>query len=99
MRELIPFPPSWWGVHDAAKTRMGGVFFASDGEAFVWRWPFTCTLQHHLATTENPKGDITINDLKLAAHTTQLSLAAPWMQPLEHMQNATDNTASLAWAQ
>ena len=41
LREIPPFPPSWFGAADASGTGMGGVCQYNSGQWFVWHAPFS----------------------------------------------------------
>ena len=97
LRELFPHPPSWFGATDACGYALGGVFFNSRGDAFVWQWPLPAHIQRQVRTCENPKGAISINVLELAAHVTQNLLKTPHMRPLEHTLDGVDSTAAHGW--
>eukprot|EP00957_Ditylum_brightwellii_P089523 6817031-Ditylum_brightwellii.AAC.1 len=36
IQEIIPPPPAWLGVHDAAGTGLGSTFFNTTGQCHVW---------------------------------------------------------------
>ena len=44
LREIPPFPPSWFGAADASGTGMGGVCQYNSGQLFVWHAPFSAAI-------------------------------------------------------
>ena len=97
LRELFPHAPNWFGATDACGHGLGGVFFDNKGTAYVWQWQVPPELQARLRTRENPKGDLTINVLELAAHIVQLLLKGPMAKPLDHTLDGVDSTAAFGW--
>ena len=47
-----------------------------------------------LLTEDNPWGELTINNIKLAAYIAHLHIVAPLMNPLERIANKGNNTAA-----
>ena len=68
LRKFSPHPLTWFEATDACTYALGGVFFNSRGDAFVWQWPLLPTLRQLVRTNNNLTGTISINVLKLAAH-------------------------------
>ena len=98
LREIFPHPPSWFGATEAYSYALGGVFFNTAGDAFVWQWPLPAAIHQLVRTDANPSGTISINVLELAAHVVQYLLKTPHMQPLEHTLDGLDSTAAHGWA-
>ena len=73
---------------------MGDVFQEPGGQWFAWRSQFPTETQSRLVLDTNPKGDVTINDLDIAALLTQVQIFAPKMDTLAHIQTAVDNTSA-----
>ena len=46
---------------------------------------------------ENPQGDLTINDLNLAAYVPHLHIFEPPMKPLEQISTKVDITSAEGW--
>ena len=76
---------------------MMGVFQAQYGQWFVWCSPFSAETQARLVTDTKPKGEITINDFKLAALFAQVQIFAPNMDALSHIRTSMDNTTVKKW--
>ena len=55
---------------------MGGVYYNSTGQGYLWREPFPKDIQARLVSADNPKGDITNSDLEQAGLLAQTSLMA-----------------------
>ena len=47
---------------------------------------------------DNQGGDLTINNIELAAYLSNLNLFAPKMAPLEQIHTIVDNMAAEGWA-
>ena len=77
---------------------MGGVFQDPTGQWLVWCSLFFAKTQNRLVSESVPQGDITINNLELAAFLVQHHLLAPRVIPLFHIRTVIDNTASQGWA-
>ena len=97
LAELVPQEPTLLGATDAAKAGMGGVFYNSQGDAFVWRSPFPTKIQSLLVSTDNPTGSITNSDLEHAGILAQLTLMAE-LEPVRYatLSNGADNTPAVA---
>lgn len=67
---VVPTTPVLHGACDAAKSGMGGVFFAPtpSGELFpcLWGTPFPSEIQNQVVLWDNLSGTITHSDLELA---------------------------------
>ena len=74
--EIIPQQPTLLGATDAAKAGMGGIFYDSEGNAYLWRCPFKPEVQDLLVSVDNPNGSVTNSDLEHAALLAQVSLMA-----------------------
>ena len=96
--EIWPHPPTWIGATDASLTGIGGVCHSLNRDWHVCRLTFSTAIRANILTDKNPTGFLTINDLKLAAHITDLHLFAPCMAPLEHISTGVDNNAAESWA-
>jgi hypothetical protein len=70
----MPQAPTLLGATNAAKHGMGGVYFDSAGNAFVWREPFPHAVQRRLVSHANPAGDVTNSDLEHAGLLAQVDL-------------------------
>jgi hypothetical protein len=100
---LVPHAPHYWAAVDASARGMGGLWLPTtltvDRQPYIWRHKFPASITNRLVSFQNPSGDITNSELKLAAlvvgHHTQLA----------HIPNrrhtnttiATDNTPTQAW--
>ena len=76
LAEIVPQEPTLLGATDAAKVGMGGVFYDPEGNAYLWRQPFSPELQDKLVTEDNPRGTVTNSDLEHAGLLAQVSLMA-----------------------
>ena len=76
LAEIVPQAPSYVGTTDAAKQGMGGVFFAPDQQAYIWRYPFSPEIQRRLVSADNPNGSITNSDLEQAGMVSHLDIIA-----------------------
>jgi hypothetical protein len=100
---LVPRAPHYWAATDASSQGLGGFWFpttlVTDGQPVAWRLALSPNIKARLLSSHNPTGDITINDLELAAvilgHSTQMSSVPPY--PSTHTCIATDNTTAQAW--
>ena len=66
LAEIVPEDPTLLGTTDAAKAGMGGTFFDSSGNAYLWRFPFPQDIQGALVFVDNPSGTVTNSDLEHA---------------------------------
>ena len=55
---------------------MGGVYYDSTGQGYLWCEPFPKDIQARLVSADNPKGNITNSDLEQAGLLAQTSLMA-----------------------
>ena len=95
--EIIPQEPTLLGATDAAKPGMGGIFYDSEGNAYVWRQPFSPELQECLVSEANPKGTVTNSDLEHAALLAQVSLMADHHNVrYATLLNCSDNTPAVS---
>ena len=76
LAEIVPQEPTLLGTTDAAKAGMGGVYYDSTGQGYLWREPFPAEVQAWLVSADNPTGDITNSDLEQAGLLAQTSLMA-----------------------
>ena len=76
LAKIVPQAPSYVGTTDAAKQGMGGVFFAPDQQAYIWRYPFSPEIQRRLVSADNPNGSITNSDLEQAGMVSHLDIIA-----------------------
>ena len=81
LRELDPPPLTWEGATDASGAGMDGVCQDPKGQWFVWRSPVSVATHALLVKDTNPTGDVTINDLDIAALFDQVQLFAPKIPP------------------
>ena len=67
--QLVTDYSTYMGYYDACKYGMGGTWLAGTKslEPTVWQVPIPENIQNRLCTHTNKKGDITMNDLDLAA--------------------------------
>jgi hypothetical protein len=66
LSEIVLDHPSGIGAVDAAKTGMGGIWFVDGSAPLLWRAPFPLHIQQRLVSNDNPGGDLSISDFKLA---------------------------------
>jgi hypothetical protein len=66
LSEIVLDHPSGIGAIDAAKPDMGGIWFVDGSAPLLWRAPFPLHIQQRLVTDDNPGGDPSISDFKLA---------------------------------
>jgi hypothetical protein len=103
--ELVPESnPSVVGACDAAKSGMGGVFFAptitGPPQPYLWREPFPASIQSQVVSFSNPHGKVTNSDLELAGTTAHLDVVSHTVDVRERtLYTLTDNTPALAWQQ
>ena len=98
--ELVEKPPTYIGLHDAARYGMGGVWFGNNttDHPTLWRQAFPPDITTSLVTYENPHGAISNSDLELAGHVANNKVLAS-MANIESTTVAsyTDNTPALYW--
>jgi hypothetical protein len=100
---IVPHAPHFFAASDASLHGLGGFWMPSnisrDKQPYVWRHALPADIQHRFLSPDNPTGDITINDLELAA--AYLGHATPLCntRPLPHTSTclATDNMPMAAW--
>ena len=105
LQNMDPFHLTWEGSTDASVSGMSGVCQDPEGQWFIWRHPFYVATQARLVTDTNHTGDVTTNDLELAALLAQVQLFTPrWTpkctstQPWTTQQNKGGLTKGvLAW--
>ncbi len=97
LAEIIPQEPSYLGATDAAKAGMGGVFYDSSGQGYIWRFPFPLEVQRQLVSVENPAGRITNSDLEQCGILAQLYILTTNF-PVQYatISTASDNTPAVA---
>ena len=101
--ELVPGYPAYIGYVDACKYGMGGVWLSGEQNLHptVWRFPFPSDIQQRLSSSSNKTGDITINDLEMAAlltHFLVLEHISPTSLKFTTVAIFSDNTPTVAWA-
>ena len=102
---LIPHASHFYAATDASKDGMGGFGFptilTNDAPPTAWRYKWTESIPARLISTDNPQGDITINEFELAAMVTGQSVLLHRHPPQQCTTTAiaTDNTAAEAWVQ
>jgi hypothetical protein len=97
LAEIVPQAPTLLGATDAAKHGMGGVYFDSAGNAFVWREPFPHAVQRRLVSHENPTGDVTNSDLEHAGLLAQVDLMTDTHDVCYvTIENFSDNTSAVS---
>jgi hypothetical protein len=79
LAEIVPTDrPSTLGAHDAAASGIGGIHVVpmEDGsvDPILWRSPFTPVIASRLVSSDNPTGNITNSELKLAGSVAQLDV-------------------------
>ena len=72
---------------------MGRICRDPTGQWFFWKAYFPPTTQALLASSNNPRGDISINDLNMCIYLAHISLFCPCMSPLAHILSQFNNTA------
>ena len=97
LAEIVPEEPTLLGTTDAAKAGMGGTYFDSHGDAFLWRFPFPQDIQDSLVSSDNPSGVITNSDLEHAGLLAQTAVMVE-NHDLRYatIANGGDNTPSLS---
>ena len=65
LEELVPGVDLHVGACDAAKSGRGGVWFTDDGQAIVWREPYSQEVQREVISDSNMNGKLTNSDLEL----------------------------------
>jgi hypothetical protein len=100
---LIPHAPHFYAATDASKDGMGGFSFptilSNNAPPVAWRYKWSESIPRRLVSTDNPQGDITINELELTAMIIGQSVLLHHHPPQQCTTTAiaTDNTAAAAW--
>jgi len=101
---LVPQPPHVVAATDASREGMGGFWLPTmsheDSAPYAWRYAWPEHVKQRLVSTVNPSGDLSINDLELAAIITASGTQiahTPNILNHSHTCIATDNTAAHAW--
>ena len=76
---------------------MVGVCRDPENQWFMWFSPFPWETQEIIVSNSNPKGDVTIKDMELAALLAQIYIFAPKIQPLAQIFTAVDNMEAQGW--
>ncbi len=99
LHTVVPHPPHIVGATDASRRGMGGFWITQNNEHYVWRAPFSETVQAALVTYDTPHGTITNSDLELAAFVVgSATIANTHTTPsYQHICLASDNTPTVAW--
>jgi hypothetical protein len=97
LAEIVPQAPTLLGATDAAKHGMGGVYFDSVGNAFVWREPFPHVVQRRLVSQDNPSRDVTNSNLEHAGLLAQVDLMTSTHDVCyATLENFSDNTPAVS---
>ena len=97
LAEIVPEEPTLLGTTDAAKAGMGGTYFDSQGDSYLWRLPFPQDVQDSLVSSDNPSGVITNSDLEHAGLIAQTAVVASTHNVrYATIANGGDNTPSLS---
>jgi hypothetical protein len=76
---------------------MGGVYFDSSGQGYVWRFPFPDNIQSQLVLKTNLSGRITNSDLEQAGLLAQVSVTSHHHDAAyATIANGSDNTPAVA---
>ena len=100
LEELVPGKDLHVGACDAAKAGRGGVWFTDEGEAILWRAPYSPEVQAQVVSEKNPTGSLTNSDLELEG-----TLLHHWVigncakVDGETTYTGCDNTPAVAWRQ
>jgi hypothetical protein len=79
---------------------MGGVYFDSAGNAFVWRERFPHAVQRRLVSHSNPSGDVTNSNLEHAGLLAQVDLMTDTHDVCyATIENFSDNTPAVSRVQ
>ena len=102
LQKLVPTFPSDVGACDACRHGMGGVWLDALDPAtapIVWRYHFPPGILSALVTADNPTGNITISDLKLAGMIAHKDVLAHHRDVVERtLWVASNNRAAVAWS-
>lgn len=97
LAEIVPQEPSLLGATDSAKAGMGGVYFDSMGNSYVWRLPYPQDVRDSLISVDNPNGVHTNSDGEHAAICMQAALMATTHDiRYATIATGTDNTPALS---
>ena len=100
--QLVANLPTYISYIDACQLGAGGVWCSVTFKLkpFLWKIEWPQDIQDNLLTEENPRGDITINDLKLTgALLGILALEAHGVDlTYTHLATFCDNKTTVAWA-
>ena len=101
VRQLVEDDPNYLGWCDACKYGAGGIWIGGSDKLpyVVWRITFPNDVQQRLKTKDNPKGDLSINDLEMAGVLLQWLVLEQITTDLKfkHTSIFCDNTSSVAW--
>lgn len=100
LAEIVPQAPTLLGATDAAKSGMGGVYYDSDGQGYLWRHPFPEDVQASLVSKANPFGRVTNSDLEHAGLLAQVAVMGT-THDLRYatVTNGSDNTPAVSRVQ
>lgn len=97
LAEIVPQGPTLLGATDAAKPGMGGVYFDSEGGAYLWRTPFPAAVQRLIVSADNRAGTVTNSDLEHAALLAQVDLMSSTHETrYATLENFSDNTPAVS---
>jgi hypothetical protein len=97
LAEIVPQALLLLGAMDAAKHGMGGVYFDSGGNAFVWQEPFPHAVQRRLVSHNNPSGDVMNSNLEHAGLLAQVDLMTHTHDVCyATLKNFSDNTPTVS---
>ena len=102
--ELVPHDPDYIGFVDASGTGVGGVWTpgVSTIQPTVWRIQWPKAIQIQLVSKDNPKGNISINDLETAGILLAwlvLEKISPTTLQYKHIGIHCDNDSAVNWIQ
>ena len=98
LAELVPGIDLHVGACDAAKNGRGGVWFTDNGEAIVWREPYTPEVRQEVVSESNPTGKLTNSDLELeGTFLHHFVLGKTAKVEGETTYTGCDNTPAVAW--
>ena len=100
--QLVSEYPDYIGYVDACKLGTGGIWTSGlkPLHPTFWQVEWPGDIQDHLIRDENPKGDITINDLELSGQVLHWMVLEHLQVPLRHTHIVIfcDNTSAVVWA-
>jgi hypothetical protein len=98
LEELVPGVDLHVGACDAAKSGRGGVWFTDDGEAIVWREPYSEDVQSEVISDQNLTGKLTNSDLELEGTVLHhFVLGKTAKVEGETTYTGCDNTPAVSW--